>query len=138
MARKRDSKPEQSKPESEKSVSRRNFLAHGAVAGVSAATLGASVGEAPEQGTAVDGIKWDYEADLVVIGSGASGLPCAIRARDAGLRVLIVDQNFDVGGKMLHSGAQISLGGGDPVQLRDIAGEGDKEGEGPDTDKQEM
>ena len=128
MARKRDSKPEQSKPESEKSVSRRNFLAHGAVAGVSAATLGASVGEAPAQGTAVDGIKWDYEADLVVIGSGASGLPCAIRARDAGLRVLIVDQNFDVGGKMLHSGAQISLGGGDPVQLRDIAGEGDKEG----------
>jgi hypothetical protein len=29
---------------------------------------------------------------------------------------------------MLHSGAQISLGGGDPVQLRDIAGESDKEG----------
>ena len=80
------------------------------------------------QGTAADDIKWDYEADVVVIGSGASGLPCAIRARDAGLRVLIVDQNFDVGGKMLHSGGQISLGGGDPCQLRDIAGEGDKEG----------
>ena len=104
MAKKRDSKPEQSKPESDKSVSRRNFLTHGAVAGVSAAALGASVGEASAQGTAVDGIKWDYEADLVVIGSGASGMPCAIRARDAGLRVLIVDQNFDVGGKMLHSG----------------------------------
>ena len=80
------------------------------------------------QGTAADGIKWDYEVDLVVIGSGASGLPCAIRARDAGLRVLVVDQNFDVGGKMLHSGGQVSLGGGDPCQLRDIAGEADKEG----------
>ena len=55
-------------------------------------------------------------------------MPCAIRARDAGLRVLIVDQNFDVGGKMLHSGGQTSLGGGDPCQLRDIAGESDKEG----------
>ena len=88
MAKKRDSKPEQRKPES-KSVSRRNFLTHGAVAGVSAAALGGSVGETSAQGTAVDGIKWDYEADVVVIGSGASGLPCAIRARDAGLRVLV-------------------------------------------------
>ncbi len=126
MAKKRDSKPEQKTPE--KSVSRRNFLTQGAVAGVSAAALGASVGEAPAQTTAADGIKWDYEVDLVVIGSGASGLPCAIRARDAGLRVLIVDQNFDVGGKMAHSGGQVSLGGGDPCQLRDIAGEADKEG----------
>jgi hypothetical protein len=29
---------------------------------------------------------------------------------------------------MLHSGGQISLGGGDPLQKRDIAGEGDREG----------
>jgi hypothetical protein len=55
-------------------------------------------------------------------------MPCAIRARDAGLRVIVIDQNFDVGGKMLHSGAQVSLGGGDPVQQRDIAGKADKEG----------
>ncbi len=126
MARKRDGKPEQGKPEKDKSVSRRNFLKQGAVAGVSAATLGGSVSTTAAQGA--DGIKWDYEADVVVIGSGASGMPCAIRARDAGLRVLIVDQNFDVGGKMLHSGGQVSLGGGDPVQQRDIAGESDKEG----------
>ena len=126
MAKKRTGNPEEQKQA--KSVSRRNFLTQGAVAGVSAAALGASVGETSAQGTAADGIKWDYEVDLVVIGSGASGLPCAIRARDAGLRVLIVDQNFDVGGKMAHSGGQVSLGGGDPCQLRDIAGEADKEG----------
>src|SRR5215213_7321819 len=126
MGRKRIGKPEDPKPQDVKSVSRRNFLKHGAVAGVSAAALGGAVGETSAQSNGE--IKWDYEADLVVIGSGASGLPCAIRARDAGLRVLIVDQNFDVGGKMLHSGGQVSLGGGDPCQLRDIAGEGDKEG----------
>ena len=57
---------------------------------------------------------WDKEVDVLVVGSGASGMPCAIRARDAGLNVLVIDQNFDVGGKMLHSGAQVSLGGGDP------------------------
>ena len=109
-------------------VSRRNFLKQGAVAGVSAAALGGCATETSAQGTSADGIKWDYEADVLVIGSGASGLPCAIRARDAGLRVLVIDQNFDVGGKMLHSGGQVSLGGGDPCQLRDIAGQGDKEG----------
>ena len=51
MARKRDSKPEQRKPEKDKSVSRRNFLKHGAVAGVSAAALGGSVAETSAQGT---------------------------------------------------------------------------------------
>ena len=128
MARKRDSKPEDRKPQKDKSVSRRNFLTRGAVAGVSAAALGASAAETSAQGNGVDAIKWDYDADVVVVGSGASGMPCAIRARDAGLRVLVIDQNFDVGGKMLHSGGYVSLGGGDPCQLRDIKGEADKEG----------
>ena len=50
MARKRDSKPKQGKPEQDKSVSRRNFLTQGAVAGVGAAALGGSVGEASAQG----------------------------------------------------------------------------------------
>lgn len=106
-------------------VSRREFFAQGAAAGVGAAlvagTGAAAAAESPME-------QWDYIADVVVVGAGCSGLPCAIRARDAGLSVICVDQNFDVGGKMLHSGAQVSLGGGDPVQLRDIAGESDKEG----------
>lgn len=127
MAKKRNGKPAEGKPEETKSVSRRNFLTHGAVAGVSAAALGGSAAETSAQ-TSNGEIKWDYEADVVVVGSGASGMPCAIRARDAGLRVLVIDQNFDVGGKMLHSGGQVSLGGGDPCQLRDIKGEADKEG----------
>jgi len=42
--------------------------------------------------------------------------------------VLVVDQNFDLGGRMLHSGSFVSLGGGDPVQVRDIDGKSDKEG----------
>src|SRR5262245_34034845 len=124
MARKRINKGETQNNE-DKSFSRRMFLAGGAVAAAGAAALG-GVSEASAQTNGE--IKWDYEADVVVVGSGASGMPCAIRARDAGLRVLVIDQNFDVGGKMLHSGAQVSLGGGDPCQLRDIAGESDKEG----------
>jgi hypothetical protein len=106
-------------------VSRRDFFKAGAAAGVGAAAL-AMPGEAAAQ--SAQAIQWDYEADVVVCGGGASGLICAIRARDAGLSVLVVDSNFDAGGKMLHSGGQTSLGGGDPLQLRDIAGDSDPEG----------
>jgi hypothetical protein len=125
MAKKRDTKPEERKQDA--SVSRRNFLKQGMAAGVGvgAATLGGCATNAA-QGTIPD--QWDYEVDVLVIGAGCSGLPTAIRARDAGLNVLVIDQNYDVGGKMLHSGGQVALGGGDACQLRDIAGQGDKEG----------
>src|SRR5215470_3605041 len=111
----------------EKSVSRRDFVKSGAAAGVGAAVLTTS-GTALAQVSPVNAIRWNYEADVVVIGAGCTGLPAAIRARDLGASVIIVDQNFDVGGKMLHSGGEVSLGGGDPIQLRDIAGETDREG----------
>ncbi len=127
MGKKRDIKPEERRPRENTSVSRRNFIKRGMAAGVGAAALGGCASNAT-QATSPAGIQWDYEVDVLVIGSGASGLPCAIRARDAGLNVLVIDQNFDVGGKMAHSGGQVSLGGGDPCQLRDIAGQGDKEG----------
>src|SRR5262245_6301084 len=126
MGRKRDTGSKERKSGETPSASRREFLKRGVAAGAGAAALGGCAATPSAQGTAPD--KWDYEADLVVIGAGASGLPCAIRARDAGLSVLVIDQNFDVGGKMAHSGGQVSLGGGDPCQLRDIAGQGDKEG----------
>jgi hypothetical protein len=126
MARKRDSKPEERKAQESTSASRRDFLKQGMAAGVGAAALGGCAATPSAQATTPG--KWDYEVDVLVIGAGCSGLPCAIRARDAGLNVLVIDQNFDVGGKTLHSGGQVSLGGGDPCQLRDIKGEGDKEG----------
>jgi glycine/D-amino acid oxidase-like deaminating enzyme len=128
MAKKRNTKAEKPEPQESASLSRRDFIKQGVAASVGAAALGGCASTTGAQVTSPEGIQWDYEADLVVIGAGASGLPCAIRARDAGLNVLIIDQNFDVGGKMLHSGGQIALGGGDPCQLRDIAGQGDKEG----------
>jgi hypothetical protein len=105
-------------------VSRRDFVLGGAAAGVgTAALLGA--GEAEAQRNAA---RWDYEYDVVVAGGGCAGLTAAIRARDLGASVLVVDQNFDLGGRMLHSGSFVSLGGGDPVQRRDMKGESDKEG----------
>src|SRR5258705_152875 len=128
MAKKeRDDHRADSKVQREKAISRRDFVAKGASAGISTSVLSMS-GNALAQQSPADAIRWDYEADIVIIGAGCLGLPAAIRARDLGASVILVDQNFDVGGKMLHSGAQVSLGGGDPLQLRDIKGERDKEG----------
>src|SRR5262245_4496498 len=121
MAKKRDSSQKDSKltgnsKQEKKAVSRRDFFKSGAAAGVSAAVLSGS-GEARAQD-----IKWDYEADVVVLGSGCVGLHAAVRARDLGASVLVIEQNFDVGGKLVHSGGWTSLGGGDPIQERDRAG----------------
>jgi heterodisulfide reductase subunit A-like polyferredoxin len=104
MSKKRDSNAEVRKSGAREPVSRRDFLKQGVAAGVGAAALGGCAATAG-QATSPGDIQWDYEVDVLVIGSGASGLPCAIRARDAGLNVLVIDQNFDVGGKMAHSGA---------------------------------
>lgn len=119
-------KRKQQEPKGPKDVSRREFFKKGAAAGVGAIALaGLSRTEAQ---TTESGIEWDYEYDVVVVGSGATGLPAAIRAHDLGASVLVVEQNFDVGGVMLHSTGWVSLGGGDPIQLRDLAGEGDPDG----------
>jgi hypothetical protein len=124
--KKRDDNRIDPKVQREKPISRRDFVAKGAGAGIAASVLPAVAACTP--GAAADTIQWDYEADIVIIGAGCTGLPAAIRARDLGASVIVVDQNFDAGGKMLHSGSQVSLGGGDPLQLRDIKGESDKEG----------
>src|SRR2546427_12156301 len=126
MAKKRDSDPKDRKLQNEKAVSRRDFVKKGA-AGVSAAVLSTS-GTALAQVSPRQAVQWNYEADIVIIGGGCTGLPAAIRARDLGASVIIVDQNFDLGGKMLHSGGQGSFGGGGPIELRATQCGSDKEG----------
>jgi hypothetical protein len=109
-------------------LSRRDFVKTGAAGIGTAALLRADAAASQGASTGADAIEWDYEFDVVVAGGGCAGLTAAIRARDLGATVLVVDQNFDVGGRMLHSGSFVSLGGGDPVQIRDMKGESDQEG----------
>src|SRR5260370_33040400 len=116
MAKKRDSGRKETRLQKEKSFSRRDLFKSGAAAGVSAAVLSGR-GKASAQG-----IAWNYEVDVVVCGAGCTGLHAAIRARDLGASVLVLDSNFDVGGKMIHSGGFVSLAGGDAIQARDRAG----------------
>lgn len=121
-----EQKREESSPQAdaESGISRRELLG-GAAAGLGAvAVLGADTADAQRAG----GGRWDYEYDVVVVGAGCAGLTAAIRARDLGASVLVVEQAFDVGGRMLHSGSFVSLGAGDAVQMRDFRRERDAEG----------
>jgi succinate dehydrogenase/fumarate reductase flavoprotein subunit len=102
------------KDEEKKALSRREFLKDtGMVVGGAALTMGALslAGCAPEAetttvtapGTTVTTTKtetatpwlpskWDYEADVVVVGAGGAGLAAAIEAHDAGASVLILEK----------------------------------------------
>ena len=117
------------KIEKERRLNRREFVKTGVAAGLgSGALLGSDEAHAQVVETGAEQTAWDYEADVVIAGGGCAGLTAAIRARDLGASVLVVDQNFDLGGRMLHSAGRLSLGGGDPVQQRDMNGESDGEG----------
>ena len=63
-------------------------------------------------------IRWDFTADVVVIGAGVAGLPAAITARDNGASVIIVDENYDIGGRGMLSGGRVQVGGGHALQQK--------------------
>ncbi len=68
--------------------SRRSFIKTAAVG-----TAGLAGLTALETGTAkTDQRKWDYEAGVVVLGTGGSGLMTAITAKDQGADVLILEK----------------------------------------------
>jgi hypothetical protein len=99
-----------------KPIARREFLKGSAagIGGVAALTgLGAHQAEGAQARTPV---AWDQVFDVVVIGSGASGMPAAIAAADGGASVLVVEKNWDVGGRAILSGGQVQLGCGNRVQ----------------------
>jgi urocanate reductase len=92
-------------------LKRRDFLATGAAAG--AVAIGAMQAQ-PAQ--AADAIAWDREVDVVVIGAGAGGLVAGIAAREKGATVLIVEKNFDIGGRAMMSYGGLYIGGGNRLQ----------------------
>ncbi len=61
---------------------------------------------------------WDLETDVVIIGSGAAGLPAAIKAVEGGASVIVVETNYDVGGHAILSGGHMALGGGTSAQKK--------------------
>ena len=63
-------------------------------------------------------VAWDREVDIVVIGSGAAGLPAAVVAREAGASVIVVEAESHIGGHAITSGGNLPLGGGTSYQKK--------------------
>ena len=97
------------------SFSRRDFLKTTAVGAVALTGLGATK---QAQAQARLGMSWDKEADVVVVGSGATGLPAAIEAIEGGASVIVIEANWDVGGHAILSGGNVALGGGTSAQKK--------------------
>jgi succinate dehydrogenase/fumarate reductase flavoprotein subunit len=98
-----------------KDLSRRDLItttasADGAGDSFGPGTLGSAFGKVPAT--------WDFEADIVVVGSGAAGLPAAVKAADGGASVLVVEANYDIGGHAIISGGNTPLGGGTSAQKK--------------------
>src|SRR6266853_1423937 len=101
---------------SNSALPRRNFIQRAAAAGLGAAALG-SIGT--KEAEAAKGIRnWDLAADVVVVGAGAAGLPASITAAEQGVSVMVVEQNYDIGGHAIESGGNIALGGGTSLQKK--------------------
>jgi hypothetical protein len=95
---------------------RRGFLQR-AAAGLGAAALGGIAAPEAEAAAKLDR-HWDLSADVVIVGSGAAGLPAAIAAAEEGASVIVVEQNYDIGGHGIQSGGNVALGGGTSLQKK--------------------
>ena len=84
-------------------LSRRNFIRTTAV-GVSATAL-AGLTEKHARAAALPKLKWDKEADVVVLGCGGAGTVAAVTAHDAGAKVIIIEKAPEGGGNSRIGGA---------------------------------
>ncbi len=97
------------KEDSNKGISRRTFLRGSALAGAITVTagalpVGAASNKAVSQAVSINDIsEWNYEADIVVIGSG-TGQMVGIQAANEGLTTIVLEKGSQTGGTTGISG----------------------------------
>lgn len=94
-------------------LSRRRFLA-----GSAAVSGGMVLGIPGAQAKDKKPVHYDLDADIVIVGAGATGIPAAIGAAERGYKVLVVDANYDIGGHAMVSMGNTALGGGNAMQKK--------------------
>lgn len=94
-------------------LSRRDFLKAGSFIGGSTLLAGMAgcVADPNENfSSANQETKWDYETDVVVVGSGVAGCSAAVEALEAGSHVILIEQYESTGGASSASGVIQSWG----------------------------
>lgn len=92
-------------------LSRRKFLAASAASAASAQAVlaGAATARGSNDHSAIIRTKEVY--DLIVIGGGTAGIPCAIAAADKGAKVLLIDKSPQLGGSLWLAGGSMAAAG---------------------------
>src|SRR4051812_36946935 len=70
--------------------------------------------------------QWDHQVDFLVVGSGAAAMAAAIRARDLGLDVLLVEKSEAYGGSSAMSGGVCWVGNNPGMKKRGVADSDDE------------
>ena len=97
-------------------ISRRTFISGSAIAGTLAALGLAGCApktgtekEMPATGASTSDISWDEECEVLVVGSGYSGLAAAIEAKNAGADVKIIEKMNRVGGNSAFAAGDMAV-----------------------------
>ncbi len=89
------------------SLTRSDFVKGGAALGMAGALgMGATFSSRSDRfayATEAEGVAWDKEADIVVLGCGACGMVAAIEAAELGASVIAVEKNDGCGGDAYYS-----------------------------------
>ena len=100
-------------------ISRRNFLTGaGLTTALAAGSLLAGCGTQPApnpEEPKAESIKWDKEADVIVVGGGGAGMSAALKASEAGCTVIVLEKGVRPGGSTALCGQAI-MGVGTSVQ----------------------
>ncbi len=90
-------------------IERRKFVQQAAAVGATV-TAGGVAALVPRPAAAQPAReKWDEEADVIVVGTGAAGYAAAIEAKDAGASVLMIDKAKWFGGRTIHSNGDLQM-----------------------------
>lgn len=87
-------------------ISRRDFIKLAGISAAGTALLSSTSGllTSCSPGPATTPRKWDYTADVIVIGTGAAASAAAVTARNAGASVIMLEKSAAKGGTSAKSG----------------------------------